>query len=166
MGDAHLSQKNGGSAVSNYEWAAHYEPNNGKGHYKAGMVYLRTKDFKVAEDAFKKSIAADANFAPSYSELAELAYLSGDGPSAVKYSEKYMELTGSKDEDKARHAFYLLMTKDFTNANEIFEELTKKPNVSLTVLRYYAFSLFEEGKFQESVDVFDKYFAKADTSVP
>jgi len=165
LGDAYLNQKNGGSAVSSYEWAAHYEPNNGKGSYKAGIVYLRTRDFKVAEDNFKKSIAADPNFAPSYDELAELAYAASDGPNAVKYFEKYLQLTGSQDKDKGRYAFYVLMTKDFAKANSIFKELVSKPDVSLTTRRYYAAALFEEGKFPEARVAFEQYFAKADTAI-
>ncbi|CAN5395713.1 tetratricopeptide repeat protein [soil metagenome] len=165
LGDAYLAQKNGGSAVTSYEWAAHYEPSNGKGFYKAGMVYLRSRDYKVAEDAFKKSIAGDPNYAPSYDELAELAYLNSDGPQAVTYYQKYLDLTGNRDEDRGRFAFYLLMTKDFARANAIFAELVKKSDVSLTTIRYYGAALFEEGKFADSRIVFEQYFAKADTSI-
>ncbi|MEJ0056690.1 MAG: tetratricopeptide repeat protein [Bacteroidota bacterium] len=154
-------QNNGGSAVSNYEWATHYDPTSAVALHRAGSVYLRTKDYKVAEEAFLKAVSVDPSFGPAYEELAELSYLGRNGARAVQYFEKYLSLTGNQEKDQVKYAFYLFMAKDFTKANEIFDRLAKQQNVSAVTLRYYAFSLFEAGAFEQSKSTFDRYFATA-----
>lgn len=158
LGDAYLLQNNGGSAVSNYEWAAQYDPKNAKPPYKIGVVYLRTKDYKIAEESFLKAISIDPGYARAFKELGELSYLSKNGTQAVKYYETYLLLTEKPEKDKLRYAFFLFMARDFTKANEVFRELVQKEDVNPITLRYYAFSLFEAGDYQQSRGLFEKYF--------
>jgi len=161
LGDAYLSENNGGSAVSSYEWAAQYDSKNGKPHYKVGLVYLRSQNYPVAEEALLKAIAVDPDFTLAYKELGEFYYLRKEGAKAVSNYEKYLSLTENPEKDQLRYAFILFMARDFVKANEAFKKLSQKPDATSVTLRYYAFSLFESGKIEESKNVFDQYFAKA-----
>lgn len=164
LGDAYLELNDGGKAVSNYENAASADPKNALGQYKAGLVFLRSKNYEVAENHFKKAIQVDPNYTLAYKELGELYYSMGpkkkDPKEAVKAYEKYLSLTEKPEEGKLRYAFFLFMAKDYEKANAIFEELSKRPNVSPTVWKYWAYSLTESGDLEKAQTIFDQYFQK------
>lgn len=163
LGDAYLKVNDGGKAVSNYETAATYDAKRALPHYKVGLVFLRSKNYTVAEQNFKKATEVDSKYTLAYKELGELYYASGakKAPDAVKAYESYMALTEKPDAAKLRYAFFLFMAKDYTRANAIFEELSKRPDVSPTVWKYYAYSLTESKQLAASHTAFDNYFTKA-----
>ena len=161
LGDAYLAQNNGGLAVSSYERAAALDAKIAKPHYKIGLVYLRSRNFAAAKEAFGKAIQIDPGYTLAYKELGELYYQLKDGENAVKAYQTYLSLTDKPDAGKLRFAFFLVMAKDFSKANELFESLVQKEDVSPTTLRFYALSLYEEGKYERSKDVFELYFSKA-----
>lgn len=162
QGDARFIENKGGAAVSSYEWAAKYNPTSATPPYKIGLVYLKSHDLTMAEVYFQKALGIDPEFALGYKELGELYYLKKDGPLAVKNYEIYLSLTENPDKDQFRYAFFLLMAKEFTKANEVFKNLLKQPEVNPLTYKYYAYSLFESGDYINSQQQFELYFAKAD----
>ena len=163
LGDAYLQQNNGGLAVTSYEKAAAFNPKSAQPHYKIGLVFLRSKNFAAAQTALTKAIEVDPNYTLAYKELGELYYQQKEAAKAVKNYEKYLALTSKPAIGKLRYAFFLFMAKDFSKANEIFKELADKDDVNPITLRYYGVSLFEEGDYHQSRNIFEKYFAKAAT---
>ncbi len=163
LGDAYLTQNNGGLAVTSYENAATLDSKSAKPHYNIGLVYLRSRNFTGALEAFGKAIQIDPAYTLAYKELGELYYQMKDGPKAVKAYDNYLSLTGKPDEGKVRYAFFLFMAKDFAKANSIFSTLMDKASTSPTMLRFYAFSLYEAGDLQQSRKIFEQYFTSAST---
>ena len=161
LGDAFLTQNNGGLAISNYEKASALNPKIAKPFYKTGLVYLRSRNFDGAQEAFNKAIQIDPGYTLAYKELGELHYQRKDGANAVKAYQKYLSLTDKPEKGKLQLAFFLVMAKDFSRANELFGSLAQKADVSPTTLRFYALSLFEDGKFEQSRDIFDRYLSVA-----
>jgi tetratricopeptide (TPR) repeat protein len=161
LGDAYLAQNNGGAAVTSYERAATLETNTARPFYKIGLVYLRSRNFKGAEDAFLKATQVDQSFALAYKELGELYYQMKEGAKAVQAYETYLSLTDHPETEKIRYAFFLFMAKDFTKANDVFASLIEQKKSTPTLLRFYAFSLYEAGLYHESQKVFDQYFSNA-----
>ena len=161
LGDAYLAQNNGGLAISNYEKASALNPRIAKPFYKTGLVYLRSRNFDGAQEAFNRAIQIDPGYTLAYKELGELYYQRKDGANAVKEYQKYLSLTEKPEAGKLQLAFFLVMAKDFSAANELFESLAQKADVSPTTLRFYALSLFEEGKYEQSRDIFDRYLSVA-----
>ncbi len=161
LGDAHLLENNGGSSVSSYEWAATHDPKDGKPHYKIGLVYLRSKNYTVAEEALLKAVSVDPEYTLAYKELGEYYYVQKEAAKAVKNYETYLSLTEKPEKEQVRYAFFLFMARDFAKANDTFKKLIDKSDANAVTYRYYAFSLFESGNFQESKNAFDQYFAKA-----
>lgn len=164
LGDAYLTQNNGGLAVSNYEQASAVDPKSGKAHYKVGMVYVRAKTYDVALESLKKAVAVDKDYSVAYKELGEVYYLQNNGKDAVKAYEDYFNLTDKDKKEAAqlRYAFFLFMAKDYVKANTVFKELAIKPDVNPVTLRFYGHSLFEAGDFVEGKNIFDSYFSKAE----
>ncbi len=161
LGDAYLAQNNGGLAVSSYEKASAVDPKMAKPFYKIGLVYLRSRNFDAAQESFTKAVQIDPGYTLAYKELGELYYQKKDGSNAVKSYQKYLSLTENPETGKLQLAFFLVMAKDFAKANELFEVLSQKEDASPTTLRFYALSLFEEGKYEASREVFDRYFSMA-----
>ena len=161
LGDAYLVQNNGGLAVTSYERASALNNKIAKPYYKIGMVYLRSRNFTAAQEAFNTAIQIDPGYTLAYKELGELYYQMKDGRNAVKAYQTYLSLTDKPESGKERFAFFLVMAKDFSKANQFFQELAQKEDVSPTTLRFYALSLYEEGNYERSKQVFEQYFSKA-----
>lgn len=166
LGDTYLKLNDGGKAVSNYENAATAEPKNALGHYKSGLVYLRSKNYEVAEQNFNKAIQVDPNYTLAYKELGELYYQMGNTKAvdAVKAYENYLRLTEKPQNGQLRYAFFLFMAKDYKKANGIFKELSLRPDVTPTVWKYSFYSLVESGELELSEEAFNQYITKTPVS--
>jgi tetratricopeptide (TPR) repeat protein len=161
LGDAYSKLAKGGDAVSSYEKAASLDPKNGVPLYKVGVVYLRSKNYPVAEENLLKAISIDANTTLAHKELGELYYSTKKPAQAVKSYETYLSLTEFKDDAQSMVAFMYFMNKEYDKANAIFKTLIAKPNVSATTLKYNFFALVEAGKLDEAMVALDQFKAKA-----
>jgi tetratricopeptide (TPR) repeat protein len=161
LGDAFLAKNQGGQAVTQYEYAASANPKSGYPHYKIGLVYQRSKNNVAAEEAFKKAIEVDPDYTLAHKELGEMYYLDKRYMDAVKAYENYLRLSEKPKDGQLRMAFFYFSADMHDKADPIFKELMKDPNVSPMVLRYYAYSLFKQGKLEESSKMFAEYFKKA-----
>jgi tetratricopeptide (TPR) repeat protein len=161
MGDAYLQLNNGGQAVTHYERAAALNTKLAKPHYKIGLVYLRSRNYPAAQEAFSKAIQIDPGYTLAYKESGENYYSQKEAAKAVTAYEKYLTLTENPEPAKLRMAFFYFMAKDYPKANTMFENLVKKPDASITSKRFYAQSLYKSGSLEKSRAMFDEYFAKA-----
>lgn len=160
LGDAYLQLNDGGKAVSAYETAAALDQKNANAHYKVGRVYLRSRNYEAAQESFSKAISIDPNFALAYKEQGELYYQMSKGAEAVAAYEKFISLTESPEKYQSKLAFYYLMAKDFTKANEIFKQLVSKDSTNATILKYYGVSQYESKDSVGARATFEQYLAK------
>jgi tetratricopeptide (TPR) repeat protein len=144
LGDAYLLQNQAGSAVSAYENAALYEPTNGMPYFKIGKIFSRSNP-PVSLKNFEKAVEVDPGFTLAYEELGIIYYRQKQADKAVTAYEKYVQLSGNAEENRAKLAFIYFMKKDYVKANEIFNDAVKKPDVTTTTWRYYIKSLTESG---------------------
>jgi tetratricopeptide (TPR) repeat protein len=191
LGDTYVLQNTGGNvgpALTCYENALAIKltdvtaksHSDAKAHFKIGEVYQKTKNNEVAQESFIKSIASDPNYTPAYKELGEIYYLNKEAEKAVKTYEKYLSLTEKPEtpQYQYQYAFFLFMAKDYKKANDVFAKIADAKDVTLTTLRFYGVSLFEEGDkldkdkvekekslqlSKKSREVFEKYLAKEKT---
>jgi len=160
LGDAYLMQNNGGEAVSSYERAGRSDAKYGKPHHRVALVYKRSRNKELMIEHLNQAVAADPEYAPAYKDLGETYYLKNEAPKAVEAQEKYFNITENKEAARYQLAFYYLLAKQFDKANTIFKEVINSSNASPVALKYYAYSLFEQGKFNEARGVFEQYFSK------
>ncbi len=161
LGDAFVTQNNGGLAVSSYERAAKLDPKNATPHYKIALVYIRSKNYPVAIESLNTAISINPSYAPAHKELGELYYIRKEADKAVQAYEKYLSITDKPEIGKIRYAFFLFMARNYAGANEVFKDLAQKDDVNPITLRFYAFSLFEAGDYSQSKNIFEQYFKKA-----
>jgi tetratricopeptide (TPR) repeat protein len=162
-GDAFVREGNGGKAITSYEEAASLSPQDPVPHFKIGSIYLRSGNKEAAMEEFQKATNADANYAQSYKEIAELYYIQKDGAQAVKAQEKFLELStdaSEKDLGHVRLGYYFFMTRDFAKANEAFALAKDRALLKDNDFRYYGLSLVEAGDYERGRKIFEEYFSK------
>lgn len=161
LGDAFLSQNQGGEAVSSYERAVSADPKWALPLYKIAKVFQRSKNKEVVMDYLNRAVTVDPQFAPAWKELAEAYYLDKEARKAVEALEKYLAITENPKDAKFQLAFFYFMAKDYEKANAIFKEVLNDKNASPTALKFYAFSLIEQGKLDEAQKILEQFFEKA-----
>ncbi len=166
LGDAYMTENQGGSCASAYEDAATKNPKSAAPWYRHSQLFMRSKNIPIVEEDLLKAVAIDPEFALAHKELARLYYLKKEGATAVKHYQAYLKLTDSPEKDyQLLNGFYLFMAKDYTKANEEFKALSQKPNVTPTLLRYYAKSLYEADNLAESQKIFEQYLSSKKDSL-
>lgn len=161
LGDAYLAQNQGGEAVSSYERAASADSKWALPLYKIAKVFQRSKNKEVVMDYLTRAVTVDPEFAPAWKDLAEAYYLDKQAKKAVEALEKFLAISENPKDAKFQLAFFYFMAKDYEKANAIFKEVLNDKNASPTALKFYAFSLIEQGKLDEAQKILEQFFQKA-----
>lgn len=172
LGDAHYKSRNQNDAYSAYRNAVLYDSSLLRAKLQMAVITKNTRvAFPEAVKAFDAIIAEDANYGPVYRELAETYYLWGVtdpkkkpeyNAKALSYYEKYMALTDYSLNSRMRHADFLLLTGDYKALEAEAQKMQQMDKVNPRILRYLAYSLYENGKYTESSAAMKEWIAKAD----
>ncbi|HYD92738.1 MAG TPA: hypothetical protein VEA37_14780, partial [Flavobacterium sp.] len=127
--------------------------------------------FPEAIKQFDAVIAANPNYGPVYRELAETYYLWGNtepakkkeyNAKALEYYEKYMSLTDRSLDSRMRRADFLLLTGDYKALETEAKAMQQMDKVNPRILRYLAYSAYENGNYEESIKAMTEWIAKAE----
>ncbi|MHA3788257.1 tetratricopeptide repeat protein [Flavobacterium hauense] len=172
LGDAYYGERNQNEAYSAYRSALTYDASLLRAKLQMAVITKNTRvAFAEAIKAFDAIVAADANYGPVYRELAETYYIWGVteptkkneyNAKALSYYEKYMTLTDYSLNSRMRHADFLLLTGDYKALEAEAQKMQQMDKVNPRILRYLAYSLYENGKFTESSAAMKEWIAKAD----
>src|SRR5690606_32780639 len=157
-----LAQNDGGKSVSSYERAVSADPNWAKPLYKIAKVFQRSRNTDIVMDRLTKAVTVDPQYAPAWKELGQMYYLQKQPAKAVDAYEKYLAISETPGDAKYQYAFFLFMAKDYEKANAIFKEVLNNKNATPTALKFYAFSLIEQGKDEEAQEILAQFFEKAE----
>jgi tetratricopeptide (TPR) repeat protein len=172
IGDAYRSQVKNSEAYSAYRTAFDFDKSMLRAKVELGKINQQAKAFKEASDAFNEVVAINANYGPAYRELAQTYYLWGNAElkdydakikQALQYYEKYMDLTDRSLDSRIRHADFLILSRDFKALEVEATEMAKIDNVNPRVLRYQAYSAYENGNYEGSVKALQNFIAKVGT---
>ncbi|MEZ0487385.1 tetratricopeptide repeat protein [Fibrella aquatica] len=104
MGDAYTLRNEGGPAVSRYEdvidgplAAVSNNTTKAEANAKIGQLYLRSKQYKLAQEFFEKALAADPEFAPTYRSYADALVGSRAYKKASEIYDRYVQKSGTQD---------------------------------------------------------------------
>lgn len=161
LGDAFLQQNRGGESVSSYERASSADPKWAKPLHKIARVYQRARNTELVMEYLQRAVEADPQYAPAWKELGEQYYLQKQPKMAVEAYEKYLGITETPGDARFQLAFFYFMAKDYSKANEIFQEVLNNRDASATALKFYAFSLIEQGKDDVARQTLEQFFQKA-----
>lgn len=173
LGDAYRSLQKNGEAFSAYRSAFDLDKTFLRSKVELGKINKMSKAFPEANEEFNSVIALDANYAPAYRELAETYYLwawdskkeyADRMQKALQFYEKYMDLTDRSLDSRLRHADFLFLAKDFKSLEREANEMAKLDKVNPRVLRYLAYSAFENGNFASTAQALKEFISKVEPS--
>jgi tetratricopeptide (TPR) repeat protein len=171
LGDAYRSEMKNSEAFSAYRTAFDLDKTFLRSKIELGKINKMSKAFEEAIAEFNSVIALDANYGPAYRELAETYYqwawtsqkeYEGRIKQALQSYEKYMDLTDRSLDSRLRHADFLYLAKDFKALEAEANEMAKFDKVNPRVLRYLAYSSFENGNFTSSAQALKDFIAKVE----
>lgn len=171
LGDAYRSEMKNSEAFSAYRTAFDLDKTFLRSKVELGKINKMSKAFEEAIAEFNSVIALDANYGPAFRELAETYYqwawfsqkeYDNRIKEALQFYEKYMDLTDRSLDSRLRHADFLYLAKDFKALETEAIEMAKLDNVNPRVLRYLAYSAFENGNFMASAQALKDFIAKVE----
>lgn len=164
LGDAFLSDNNGGMAVTNYEKALELNPKFAKAHSRIGLVYTRSRNFEGSEKAFQDALAINPKYAPAYRDQAELYWTFRKYEKAKEAYESYLQNADSTISSLTRYAYILFMNKDYAKEIDVINQLMAMDSTNIILNRLQAYSLYEQKKYAEGLMNMEVFFKKADKS--
>ena len=171
LGDAYRAEMKNSEAFSAYRTAFDLDKTFLRSKVELGKINKMSKAFEEAIAEFNSVIALDANYGPAFRELAETYYqwawfsqkeYDNRIKEALQFYEKYMDLTDRSLDSRLRHADFLYLAKDFKALEAEANEMAKLDNVNPRVLRYLAYSAFENGNFTSSAQALKDFIAKVE----
>lgn len=119
-------------------------------------VWLQGKNYKEAQDAIAKSLAADPTHAPAckYQSSLEQTYQKFD--KAAQAAQCYLDNSDGDCAAKLRYTKLAFIAKDYDNVLNTIEEI-KDCNEDPIVNRLAGITKYEQGKSIEAVPLLDKY---------
>lgn len=173
LGDAYRSQMKNSEAFSAYRTAYDLDNTLLRSKVELGKINKLSKAFPESIAEYNAVLAIDPNYGPAYRELAEAHFLwantsqkeyEGRIQQALKYYEKYMDLTDRSLDSRIRHADFLYLAKDFKALEQEAIEMAKIDRVNPKVLRYLAYSALENGNYAASQQALNEFMAKVEPS--
>ncbi len=165
MGDAYFIKNDGGTAVSRYEDALMASPNLAEANYKIGRLYLRGKNYPLAQTFFNKAIESDPEFALTYRSLADALAGARAYKGAAKNMELYVLKSNTTNPDYLTTvAKYYFLANDYLKATSYLDQLQGR--VKDPVLdRMYGWAYTALGKNEQAVQALNKFIAAAPQKV-
>ncbi|WP_345248684.1 tetratricopeptide repeat protein [Nibrella saemangeumensis] len=165
MGDAYMIKNDGGNAVSRYEDVLMAKPNTAEANYKIGKVYLRGKNYKLAQDFYKKAIDSDPEFAPTYRDLAEAFFGSRVYKSAASNMDLYLQKSQNTDPEMIlRSAQFDFLAQDYQKAISKLDQLKGKVN-NPVIDRMYGWAYSALGKNDQAIETLNRFISTAPEKV-
>ncbi|MHB1177947.1 MAG: tetratricopeptide repeat protein [Daejeonella sp.] len=173
LGDAYRAQMKSSEAFSAYRTAFDLDKALLRSKVELGKINKLSKAFPESIAEYNSVIALDPNYGPAYRELAETYFLwsftsqkeyETRMKQALSYYEKYMDLTDRSLDSRLRHAAFLYLTKDFKALEAEANAMAKIDKVNPRVLRYLAYSAFENGNYAVSSQALKDFMAKVEPS--
>jgi len=173
LGDANRTEQKNGEAFSAYRSAFELDKTFLRSKVELGKINKLSKAYPEAIEEFNNVIALDASYGPAYRELAETYFgwawtsqkeYAGRIQKALQSYEKYMDLTDRSLDSRLRHADFLFLAKDFKALEAEAIEMAKLDKVNPRVLRYLAYSAFENENFSSSAQALKDFISKVEPS--
>lgn len=172
LGEAYYRDRNQNEAYRNYRKALEMDSNLVRAKLQLGVITKNTRAaFPEAIKAFEGIIAANPNYGPVYRELAETYALWANTDTskykeyitkALGYYEKYMTMTDYSLDSRMRRADFLVLARDYKALEVEAKKMQQLDKVNPRILRYLAYSSYENGNYEASLTAMKDFIAKVE----
>lgn len=161
LGEAYYTKKEGGPAVTNYEFCTDYDKSAAWAYSRIGQIFEGSKNYVKADEAYKAALAADPDYPFIYKDLANWTYRRHDYVSALKNFNTYQKLSGDNSiEAKTLKSTYTFYNKDYKQTLELVNEIMKVDSSKNYMIRLLGYSSFEQGDSLAAKNYMEKFFQK------
>jgi tetratricopeptide (TPR) repeat protein len=157
--DAFMIKNEGGDAMNALQNAERLGKSLAKIYEKMARVWLQGKNYKEAEEAINKGIAADPTHAPIYRYQSSYHQSRNNYPAAAQAAMKYLENSDGDCKAKVRSMKLLFIAKDFANAKKLINE-TQECNDDPYIDRIMGIINFEENKPEDAIGYMRKFIKR------
>ena len=156
-GEAYLSTQDGGSAITQYEYAQQFAPASAVPLAKIGQVYFRNRNYSLMKENLTKALEKDPNNTFALGYMAQLYYKYKSFDTAKMYQQKVLDLGDKTPEDNAMMANILFLGKDYDGAINLINEIIKGDNKYNYLNRIIGYSYYETKKPAEAIEFLEKF---------
>lgn len=172
LGDAYYGDRNQNEAYKAYRTANTLDNTLLRANLQLGVITKNTRAaFPEAVKTFDAIIAMNPKYGPVYRELAETyALWANTEPAkyseyikkALGYYEKYMALTDNSLDSRMRRADFLVLARDYKALETEAKQMQQLDKVNPRILRYLAYSAYENGNYEASLKAMNEFMAKVE----
>lgn len=159
FGEAYLATQDGGTAITQYEYAQQFAPASAIPFAKIGQVYFRNRNYSLMKENLVKALEKDPNNTFALGYMAQLYYKYKSFDTAKMYQQKVLDLGDKTPEDNAMMANILFLGKDYDGAINLINEIIKGDNKYNYLNRIIGYSYFETKKPAEAIEFLEKFLA-------
>ncbi|MEO7176054.1 MAG: tetratricopeptide repeat protein, partial [Saprospiraceae bacterium] len=167
MGDAYELIKDGGNAMSSYEFAIDKGKNDPKNYLKRARLWMQARNYDKAAETLEQCLKLDPNYVPAIKDLIEAYILAGKLDKVTPLLEKYNNMVSDDLESKARYVRFLTyQARDFDKAIVEAQGVLAKDSNYVSMYRWLGYAHYEKGNFQEAYDNMSKFLSNpGDTKI-
>ncbi|WP_255066972.1 hypothetical protein [Lacihabitans sp. LS3-19] len=163
--DAYMLKNEGGDAMNALANAERLGKKGGKTYEKMSRVWLQGRNYKEANDALNKGLAADPTHAPIHRYHSSYLQTMGKFKESAEAASQYLKNSDGDSKAKLRYAKLAFVAKDYASVKKTIAEI-KGTNPDPYIYRMLGIMDFEENKPVEAIENLKKFIeiAPADES--
>lgn len=162
LGDALLRKNTGesnGEAVRMFDAVIAEGKMKSLAYARHGLIWLNARNYDEALKSYNLAKESDKENPLPYGDLADVYYRAGKYELAKQNIEEYLKLSDKSIRDQMRYGNILYLTKDYTGAAKIYQDLINAGEGKKTpsLYRGLAFTQYQNDQLSEAMKNFDTY---------
>jgi tetratricopeptide (TPR) repeat protein len=158
-GDALLMKPDGGGkALTAYEDAEARFKDSPAPQVRIARLYMNARNYPLALEYINKSLEKDANYSPGHKIKGDYTFNLKKYQEARANYEKALSLSDSTDQLLTQYLYACFLSKDYAITYELSSKLKGSAVNPFVLNRAEAYSLFETGKYPESLESIQRLF--------
>ncbi len=154
--DAYMLKNEGGDAMNALQNAERLGKKMGRIYEKMAKVWLQSRNYREADAAIKKGIAADPSHAPIYKMESSYMQTMQKYAESAAAAKKYLQNSDGDCKAKVRYAKLAFIAKDYNSVKSTIEEV-KSCSKDPYVYRMTGIMNFDGGKPTEAISDLQKF---------
>jgi len=150
----------GGKALTAYEDAESKFKENPAPEVRIARLYMNARNYPLAMDYINKAIEKDPNYSPAYKLKGDYQFNLKKYEDARYSYEKALTLSDSTDQLLTQYLYACFLAKDYAISYELSSKLKGSAINPFVLNRTEAYSLYEIGKYPESLESIQRLFSK------